>query len=461
MDVTEKGETSIRKKKKPEFEEQAQEAIRNAQKLSSKGKLDEAIETLLRVEKKARLGGDTASVWNCAQVVLRVCNDAGDYEKLNHYISLLCKRRGQSETVQTNLINYGAGFAKADTFKGSDQQREALIETLRKVSAGKMKVEVVRAELTQLLSRMKESEKKLQDAHDLLQEEAVETYAGMPFPQKMDYLLEQFRLCLSVSDYIRAKMVANKVDRTKLDRHEDLKVKFYRHLIEYYRHEREPLEMARAHLAIYKTPQYQSDETKWAAELQSTVVLLAVSAYDNLQVDLVHNLLADPKISQMPEYKSFLSHFVTDELAQWPLPEHDLIIKHELLAAGEAAAKKGDTKLDGEKTWYYGMLRDRVVEHDIRVVAKYYTRINTIRLAEMLQLSVDKTEDYLSSMVTSESTARLDARIDRPAGIISFQLRKNPNEHLTEWTDNISDLLNLVEKTCHLISKENMLYQIK
>ena len=167
------------------------------------------------------------------------------------------------------------------------------------------------------------------------------------------------------------------------------------------------------------------------------VILLAIAAYDNLQVDLVHNVLADAKLAQMPEYKSFISHFVTDELAQWPLPEHDLIMKNDLLQAGEKAAKSGDTKLDGEDTWFYGMLRDRVVEHDIRVVAKYYTRINTIRLAEMLQLSVDKTEDYLSSMVTSESTARLDARIDRPAGIINFQLRKNPNEHLTEWTGKV------------------------
>lgn len=168
------------------------------------------------------------------------------------------------------------------------------------------------------------------------------------------------------------------------------------------------------------------------------MVLLAIAAYDNLQVDLVHNVLADPKINQLPEYKSFLSHFVTDELAQWPLPEHELIMKNEMLSAGADAAKQEGAKLDGEKTWFYGMLRDRVVEHDIRVVAKYYTRINTLRLAEMLQLSVDKTEEYLSSMVTSESTARLDARIDRPAGIVSFQLRKNPNEHLTEWTGKCS-----------------------
>ena len=127
-------------------------------------------------------------------------------------------------------------------------------------------MEVVRAELTQLLAKMKESENKLQAAHDLLQEEAVETFSGMVIRQKLAYLLgtcrlwldccwlvgimglyfgvnwvngvEQLRLCLAVSDYIRANMIANKVDRVKLEAHEDLKVRFYRHLIEYYRHER-------------------------------------------------------------------------------------------------------------------------------------------------------------------------------------------------------------------------------
>lgn len=47
----------------------------------------------------------------------------------------------------------------------------------------------MRAELTQVLSRMKESENKMQEAHDLLQEEAVDTFTGMVGHKKVDYLL--------------------------------------------------------------------------------------------------------------------------------------------------------------------------------------------------------------------------------------------------------------------------------
>lgn len=183
--------------------------------------------------------------------------------------------------------------------------------------------------------------------------------------------------------------------------------------------------MARAHLAIYKTPGYQSDEQKWVSELQKTgelfvdlkdvyvdftcvVILLAISEYDNHQVDLVHNVLADPKLKQLPAYREFIKHFITDELAQWPLPEHESIVQNELLRDGEAATKKGAMEVDSnDKTWYYNMLRDRVIEHDIRVVAKYYTRINTIRLAEMLQLTVDKAEGISCDVFLFDVISRL------------------------------------------------------
>lgn len=83
--------------------------------------------------------------------------------------------------------------------------------------------------------------------------------------------------------------------------------------------------------------------------------------------------------------------------------------------------------------------------------------------------------------------AQLYARIDRPAGIISFAPPKSPNELLNEWSSDIGErsahpfihessvggstctyvlclrtgsLLNLVESTCHLIHKENMVHKV-
>lgn len=453
--------SAFQKKVKDDFAAETKMVISEAKGLIKNGDSDTAVQKLLAMEKRARLGGDNDSVEQCALTILKIFEKSGDYEKLRFNITLLCKRRGQTEGVQTKVIEYGAGIVDSIS---DDKEKEATIETIRTISAGKMKVEVVRAQLTKTLAKMKEDQNKLKEACTILQEETPESYTTMEYRMKTEYLLEQVRLCLLTKDYVRANIIAKKVDRKKLEQLEDAKVVFYTQLLDYYTHEKDALELARSHLAIYKTPKIQENEEVWTEHLKSTIIFLCASPYDNHQIDLVHNILQDPNLKQLPKYKNMLKHFVTDELAQWPLPEHKDIIQHPVLAEGEAASKskKGDMMdTDSDNlVWVYSMLRDRVIEHDIRVVSKYYTRIHTERLAEMLQLTENQTEDYISNMVTTKSSERLTAKIDRPDGIISFEAKKNPDEHLTEWTDNISELLSLVEKTTHLIHKENMIYQI-
>nr|ABK23107.1 unknown [Picea sitchensis] len=101
-------------------------------------------------------------------------------------------------------------------------------------------------------------------------------------------------------------------------------------------------------------------------------------------------------------------------------------------------------------------LRQRVIEHNILVVSKYYSRISLARLAELLCLSVQETEKHLSDMVVLKS---LVAKVDRPAGIVCFRAAKDSNEILNSWAINIEKLLDLVEKSCHQIHKETMVHK--
>ena len=52
------------------------------------------------------------------------------------------------------------------------------------------------------------------------------------------------------------------------------------------------------------------------------------------------------------------------------------------------------------------------------------------------------------------------ARIDRPAGIVSFLKPKEPTTVLNEWSQSVHSLLDLVVKTNHLITKEEMVHSI-
>mmetsp|Transcript_10211 Transcript_10211/g.20003 ORF Transcript_10211/g.20003 Transcript_10211/m.20003 type:complete len:467 (+) Transcript_10211:594-1994(+) len=433
-----------KEKKKKDFTDESRVEIPEATDMARDGDLEGALTRLLALEKRARLGGDIRTVSETALVIVKLCYELKHWEELNANITLLCKRRGQFKQTQVKIIQETAEQVTKITDKGTKLQ---LIETLRAVSEGKIYVEAERARLTMELSRMKEAEGDVSSAADILQEEQVETYGAMNKREKLDYLLEQVRLCLDKKDFVRALIIAKKVNRKTIEEGdlEDIKVRFYKLLIRYYSHEKDPLELARAHLAIFRTPGIQEHSEDWEPELKSAVVMLAISPFDNHQIDLVHKTLQEEKIEQIPGYKSLLKHFVTDELAQWPLPEHNELIHHPLLADAN--------------NWYLPMLRDRVVEHDIRVVAKFYTRISADRLAKLLQLSKDESEKYLCDMVTSTTSERLIAKIDRPAGVITFRGRKTANDHLSEWTADISELLGLVEKTCHIIHKEYAMHK--
>jgi len=75
-----------------------------------------------------------------------------------------------------------------------------------------------------------------------------------------------------------------------------------------------------------------------------------------------------------------------------------------------------------------------------------------------LFLSADDTEKFVSDLVVNKS---IFAKIDRPKGIISFQKRKEPAEVLNEWSASLTELLDLTEKTCHLVHRENMVHKVQ
>ena len=66
-------------------------------------------------------------------------------------------------------------------------------------------------------------------------------------------------------------------------------------------------------------------------------------------------------------------------------------------------------------------------------------------------------ETFLSELVTKKT---IYARIDRPAGIITFSQSKDPGKVLNDWSSNLNTLMMLVTKTNHLINKEEMVHRL-
>lgn len=182
-------------------------------------------------------------------------------------------------------------------------------------------------------------------------------------------------------------------------------------------------------------------------------------------------------------YSDLIKCFTTPELMRWPGIESlygESLRKTKVFGPKGVAGVEGDVEEDekesnGDKR--YEVLHDRVVEHvshrienagsgnfadvvhdavkNIRTISKYYTRITILRLSQLLDLTQAKTEAFLSSLVSSKT---LYAKIDRPAGVVSFQAPRSGDQVLNEWSSDVGKLMGLIEKSCHLIAKEHAVH---
>jgi len=259
--------------------------------------------------------------------------------------------------------------------------------------------------------------------------------------------LEQFRLCIAKLDYIRAEIVAKKINAKTLAKEDmqPLKLRYYDLMVQYDLHSGRYFEVCHSYREIYNTPIVQAEPAQWQPALKNAVLFAILSPFDSEISDILHRTNADKKVLLLPNCKRLLDAFTTDELQKWPLPD-EAVWKVEKVFTGEKGAER------------WNDFHKRVVQHNIRTLSKYYTRITTSRLSHFLQLDEAKSEVFLSEMVSSK---QLYCKIDRPTGIVVFQRRQTPNDLLQNWAEDIDSLLGLVEDTCHLINRENMLLQMR
>jgi len=261
--------------------------------------------------------------------------------------------------------------------------------------------------------------------------------------------LDQVRLCLAKSDFIRAQIISRKITPKAIEgvEFQDLKLRYYELMIRYYHHNNDFLNICKSYRAMYDTKNVQEDNEKWKELLRYIVVYIVLSPHDNEQSDLIHKINQDKKLLEVPQYQTLLKFFISRTLVRWPTLEQ--AYANEL---NSLPIFQGDMRAT---LWKH--LHSCVVEHNISVVAEYYERIRASRLAELLDLSEKETEKYVSDMVSNGSVW---AKIDRPKGIINFRKRKDPSDVLNTWSHDVGELLELLEKTCHLIHRENMVHNL-
>lgn len=95
-----------------------------------------------------------------------------------------------------------------------------------------------------------------------------------------------------------------------------------------------------------------------------------------------------------------------------------------------------------------------MIEHNLRIIAKYYREVSISRLVQLLKCSTEKVEELLCGLVVQKA---IYARINRPTGIVNFCKELKPEQVLDIWSGRLGEISELLLKTSHLVVKEQML----
>jgi 26S proteasome regulatory subunit N5 len=386
-----------------------------------------------------------------------------DFKDAQEKLVLLTKRRGQLKEVVRAMVRQCMEYLELM----DRPTKEEMIRTLQGITEGKIYVEIERARITRQLASMKEQDGDISEAANILQEVAVETFGSMAKVEKIAYILEQVRLCLEKKDYVRAQILSRKVspkafavrsaakkgestgeigiEGTSIEEPakgtpslEELKIQYYSLMIRYHLHDKNYLEVCRSYRAILDTPGIAADPVAWEGALKHAAWYAVLSPRDSDQVTLLEATKEDSRIESLPVYKSLLAHFSKDEILWWNVLSQEF---------GDEMATQTDI-FDEERKQAF---RLRVVEHNIYTISSFYARISLERLAQILELTVAEAEKHVCDMVSERGLA---VKIDRATGTIKFGGSKPKTAVLNQWSGNVTKLLQTLESTCEMISKE-------
>ena len=478
--------------------ERVEKAVAEAETLAKSGKLAEALNMLYAEEKTCRVAEEGPNTAKAAVAIVQLCWEAKDVQAVIDNVVLIARKRGQLATVTSAVVERAMSFL--DALAGSNPaEHEKLVRGLRNVTEGKIFLEVPRATLTRMLAEMLEKRGDKAEACRVMQEVQVETFGALEDGEKTDFILEEVRLCLETGETNKALVLAKKVSQKLLAKEEHMqrRLRYCELMVQYWTVQRDWLEVAKKYDMAYHTPCVLADRSRYTPLLRSVLLHAVLAPHSSEQHDLVQRLLADRRTEELPEWRALLARFDRPELIRW---DADVAAPHAAalaalepfrsactIPADAPVPEPGKPAPAAKDVWV--ALRQRVVEHNVRVIARFYSRITTARLAQLLQLSVAEAEIAVAAQVnaavdtvrakiragagasassssssssssTVDETGAVYARIDRPAGIVRFGRPKDAAVMLDDWDNQVVDLVTLIDDTCHLIHRENIAHHI-
>lgn len=127
------------------------------------------------------------------------------------------------------------------------------------------------------------------------------------------------RLGLAKKDYIRVQILSKKISIRVFqdDAFSDLKLKYYRQLIEVGAHDRAYLDICKYQHEIFNTKSIQEDKSAALTALRDVVIYVVLAPFNNEQSDLVARVSGEELLDEIPLFKGLLTAFITTEITPW------------------------------------------------------------------------------------------------------------------------------------------------
>ncbi len=191
------------------------------------------------------------------------------------------------------------------------------------------------------------------------------------------------KLVLSRKDFVRTQIMSRKISRKHLNEAglETQKIQYFLYMTRYYIHEKMILDVAKAYQTIYDTynkskPELNLDpmgELKSVA-FQNFILFLMVAPYTNEKVDLLN--IAESLYTRELDCNELIAKFMRKFLSYELMPFNDREIEAQF-AVYEPF--KSDLT-EHAHTHMQDFLR-QLIQHNIRVIERYYQRIRLPRLS--------------------------------------------------------------------------------
>ncbi|KAH9597634.1 Proteasome component (PCI) domain [Trypanosoma melophagium] len=425
--------------------------------------LDDIVGELLALEKVARLAGDGISTKRLVVEVIRVYRAHGDCAKMLDMLEMLMRKRGQTKQAQSAMIAECAVLLSDGSLP--QERRREVLERIVHVTESKIHVELEHVRFAIDLAKLMEAEGQKRAACDLLDGLHIETITNMPRVEKLEALNRHIRLCLELEDYEHTPLVSRRINYRALARPETLAAKLtYFDLMRcYYAQRRSYFNVARC---WYETYLAETSEEKRLAALSSMAVhyLIAEHAPANALEDLAECTAFSPATRFADRTAAIRGIATRLQHALEEVPQLHFLLREftsialirERVAAEVAQLCATHTELAAHPD-RQELLRSRCSEHDLLVIARFYTRLPLQRLAQLVGLTPEHTEEFLMMMVAAKT---LYAKMDRVDGLVVFEAAKNAAEVINGWNAAVERSVGLLDKASHLIVKERMLHNM-